>query len=336
MSLTKLDTVRRIDPWPCSEQGRKQAFADLQRLLEKAEDGKLPGFSGTPISTTATSGWFHGAGEPYVNTPLGVARIPFHPAKDPNVINGNLILVIRINGILWVWNDVHDAPVGTIRMRTGTSSDIRQGWALMDGSANAAGSGMDMTDRYPKGATTSGAGTGSNSYTPTGSVSISDVSGSVDVTVDTYNYSGSVSVPFDIDLSSLVSDDITLPEHAGHEHYNGAADVDVDSNDPDGTYTLITDDPVGGLLYTSAGYDIGSAGTTANWLTHATVNATFTGSSAFSTSVDVDMTDWDHAHNASGSFTFSSGSASFSGDEAEIDMPHNLVLFEERMDNSDG
>jgi len=94
-------------------------------------------------------------------------------AGDPNVVAGQLIAYLQTqdNKFLCV-SDYMDDPIGTVKLWASPLGAIRQGWAAMDGTANAlasGGSGIDMRNYFPRGATNAagigGAG-GSASVTP--------------------------------------------------------------------------------------------------------------------------------------------------------------------------
>ena len=131
MPPTKLDTARRIDPYPCSEEKRKQEFAKMQRYLEKLEDGLIPGIGGA----------------------------------------------------------ASNMPIGTVLMWALGPGAIPAGWAVMDGTANAAGSGIDMRGKFAKGIATTPSGTpgGSTTYAVTGSIT---GGGSTSTSSETDTYSG--------------------------------------------------------------------------------------------------------------------------------------------------
>lgn len=329
MSLTKLDTARRIDPWPCSEQKRKEEFAKMQRYLEKAEDGEIPGF-GVPFEATPTAAWNKGGGNPYVDTNLGRAFIKPHPARDPNIGVGQPVLVVNIAGVLWVVSDVLDDKIGTIKMWG--SGAAPQGWALMNGSDNATGTGIDMRDRYPKGGVSASVGDtgGSHAYTPTGTIDGS-LSGTISVTVDEYEYTGSESVDVMLDLSLLESDEFTIASHDSHRHLVA---YDTKVYDPADviTFQAVAGTGAGaGFVYTTSDED--HLGGTAN-RDHQPTRAEFTESDAYETTISIPKSAWNHAHTAYGTVDSISGTLTFTGDEAEIDMPHAVVQFIERMDNS--
>jgi hypothetical protein len=95
--------------------------------------------------------------------------------KDPNVCQDDIIAIHHVgpkgggstNTYMCV-SDYLDDKIGTVKMWTGDVADIPCGWAIMNGSANAApeGSGIDMTDRFVKAGLTANqqGGTGQHSH----------------------------------------------------------------------------------------------------------------------------------------------------------------------------
>ncbi len=198
-------------------------------------------------------------------------------------------------------------PIGSVLMWALGAGAIPAGWAIMDGVANAAGSGINMTNRFPRGnATTAGGTGGSTTYAVTGTItgggSTSTSSSTDTFTTDTGSWSGTLSVPATLDLSLLVSDPIVIDDHPPHHHEFGVTDVPI-TNDA-GTFDIAAAWGVSVVETTdekdTSHADVGTAGRGHfNALDpDEYVRATFSSAGSTSSSFDVDFSDpeWNHTH----------------------------------------
>lgn len=105
---------------------------------------------------------------------------PDSSVDDNNILTGGFAAVFngatRFNGPV-SGND--SVPVGAIIMWGLGLAAIPTNWAICDGTANASGSGIDMTGFFPKGGTSAGSTGGSTSYTPAGTNSSTTSTGTV-------------------------------------------------------------------------------------------------------------------------------------------------------------
>lgn len=99
----------------------------------------------------------------YITLPDLTFRIgllqPHVRTRDPNLEEGNVfqysvgqyddpaLCSLGFTGYYAI-NDYLDDKIGTVKMWSGAVVDIPQGWGLMDGSGNAAGSGFDLSGRF--------------------------------------------------------------------------------------------------------------------------------------------------------------------------------------------
>jgi hypothetical protein len=114
-------------------------------------------------------------------------------AQDPNAETDNVINYALGTDGEYVTTDKLDDPVSTIKEWAGAVSAIRQGWALMDGTANATGSGQDRPGYFVKG---KGAST---------ALSDLDAGGETEITIDDHPAA---------DIAAAIQDH---PDH-GHEN----------------------------------------------------------------------------------------------------------------------
>lgn len=72
--------------------------------------------------------------------------------SDPNVVSGYVIAFAQTTDSSNVCvSDYMDDKIGTAKMWTGVNIDVPVGWAVMDGSDNASGSGIDLKDKFVRG-----------------------------------------------------------------------------------------------------------------------------------------------------------------------------------------
>lgn len=71
-------------------------------------------------------------------------RLPKVPAKDPNLRSGDYITYVGTDPY-WILSDYLDDKVGTVKWWSLASGSIPDGWAMMDGADNSAGTGDDLT-----------------------------------------------------------------------------------------------------------------------------------------------------------------------------------------------
>jgi hypothetical protein len=102
--------------------------------------------------------------------------LPRHSEGDPNVVAGDVIAyqeTVKRNGSVSTTKYVccsayMDSKIKTVTQWVGEVANIRPGWALMDGTANTDGSGINMTDIFPRGGLSPGTSGGSNTHIHTG------------------------------------------------------------------------------------------------------------------------------------------------------------------------
>jgi hypothetical protein len=322
---------------PCNVEEMRQQFPKLHSIIQNLADEVANLQTGIPAITTAA--WHKGGGTPYVLTNIGTVELPPSPSRDWNIPAGWPINVKKIPGGFRIIDDVLlDAKIGMEMGWCLASGDIPQGWAIQDGVANAspAGSGINKIGTYCKYGTTAGTQAGTDSYTPTGTVAEHTMTGNLfgdliyggSASTDTYFFSGTTTVYYTIDLSTLQSDEFTLTEHDAHNH-----DINpfVSNN---------VAYPGGGDLYYFYQDNVLGTGATE----HQPQRAYFTESSSFSTSSDLDLSGWDHAHNIDMSQWNTTITIPYelvhdhnwTGDEMIIDLSHTTTIPIERIDNSSG
>jgi hypothetical protein len=86
--------------------------------------------------------------------------------RDPNLVTGDVVAYrLGMDGRWVAVSDYLDDKIGTVKMWALASGSIPPGWAIMNGSANATGSGIDMTNRFVKGSATAGQRGGNRFHT---------------------------------------------------------------------------------------------------------------------------------------------------------------------------
>jgi hypothetical protein len=311
-------------------------WAKMANALDDVLDN---GGGGASVTATATANWHRGGGTPYVMTNIGQVFFPKHPAKDPNVINGQEINIRPRAGGGWLAVECLDSKIGMSMGWCLSSGDIPQGWAIQDGVANSSGNGgtgINKIGSYTKWGTTAGVSGGTDSYTPTGTVAEHTMTGNLfgdlsyggTASTYSYNYSGTTTVYYDLDLSALQSDEFTIAEHDAHNHdtnpfvsFNG---VELGSTE---------------LFYFYQDNVLGTGATE-----HQPQRAYFTESSSFSTSADFDLSAWDHAHDVDMSQWDTTITVPYelihdhnwTGDEMIIDPPNVTEVPIERLGNFSG
>ena len=96
--------------------------------------------------------------------------LPKTAEQDPNVILGDVIAyVATVDATSVCSSDYLDDKIGSVKMWALGSAAIPPGWAIMNGSANAApdGTGIDLTDRFVRASLTTGAEGGAEDHTHT-------------------------------------------------------------------------------------------------------------------------------------------------------------------------
>ena len=94
--------------------------------------------------------------------------LPSSAEQDPNVVADDVVAYEEAADDTYVCNsDYLDDKIGTVKMWAKESADIPPGWAIMNGSANAApeGTGIDLTDRFVRAAGEPGEEGGEPSHT---------------------------------------------------------------------------------------------------------------------------------------------------------------------------
>lgn len=126
-------------------------------------------------------------------------------------------------------NNVDTIPVGTVWQFALGPDRIPKGWAIMDGKANARGSGIDMTDRFARGhaseaGTTGGNDThthGMNSHTHTVSAHTHSVSAHThSVAAHTHSLGSHTHAVGSLAASSTTTG-VTVSDHTDHAHKIG-------------------------------------------------------------------------------------------------------------------
>jgi hypothetical protein len=213
-------------------------------------------------------------------------------------------------------------PIGTVLMWAGLAANIPAGWAIMNGVDNAAGSGIDMSNRFPKGRAAPYTPpdwpdivTGGNTtYAVTGTIT---GGGSTSTSLETDSYSGTTdssnyattSLILTLDLSDLASDPFTVPAHPEHHHHVPTDEVgdalEVGSGSIYVVNTASTHGTGGGgttLVPTSGTYtdSVTPPDDGAFYGNHEETSAVFTSATAYSCTTTIDPADFDHAHTYSG------------------------------------
>jgi len=147
------------------------------------------------LSSTATASakWTNVAapGVPYVDATDDATGksvriyLPRTAEKDPNVRQGDkLFYVYSSDGKAYAISNYLDDKIGTIKMWGGSLANIPPGWALCDGTSNAAGSGIDLTDKFIRAGTGIGTTGGTAQHTHAAHIGISTDIATTGVKVD--------------------------------------------------------------------------------------------------------------------------------------------------------
>ena len=92
--------------------------------------------------------------------------LPKTAEQDPNVVTDDVIGYVEAqDGTHVCVTDYLNAKIGTVWLWSLASGGIPPGWAIMNGSANSSGSGIDMTSKFVKGGATAGTSGGRVSHT---------------------------------------------------------------------------------------------------------------------------------------------------------------------------
>lgn len=96
--------------------------------------------------------------------------LPKSAEQDPNVVSGDIVsYTVTTDATNVCVSDYLDEKIGTVKMWALGSAQIQPGWAVMNGSDNAApnGTGFDLTDKFVRGHSSSGGTGGTASHTHT-------------------------------------------------------------------------------------------------------------------------------------------------------------------------
>lgn len=87
-------------------------------------------------------------GDPDTESEVTV-HFPYKPTGHPNVVDGDLLAYVTVGGTNWCLTPYLDARIQTIRMWSGTTGDIPDGWQLCDGGYDPQGSPVpDLRGRF--------------------------------------------------------------------------------------------------------------------------------------------------------------------------------------------
>jgi hypothetical protein len=167
--------IRQINTTPCNfsdEQENWLALPDILRTIIV----NISTSTFTVLRATADFDWVDASPDPYVdctdNDGLGSVRVylPRIAEGDPNVRAGDQVFYKNYDAgsgvVAWCDSPYLDDKIGTVKFWPLASGTIPPGWAVMDGTANSSGSGIDLTGTFIIGDTVAGT---SNPAVPTGS-----------------------------------------------------------------------------------------------------------------------------------------------------------------------
>lgn len=144
---------------PCTYGKQQHNWREMKAALEKLCNTPIPqptdvtpSVSSAIKTGTVTGSWTTGTAA-YWQVPVEAddgsgtfnLRLPMVPAMDPNLQSGDEVAYMETSaGDPYICSDYLDDKIGSVKMWSSSLGTIPQGWALMDGSNNSTGSGINL------------------------------------------------------------------------------------------------------------------------------------------------------------------------------------------------